>query len=209
MVQERKQVLGDEKQLEDRRKPDADLASGQPGAKTDISSNAEITRQLIKHRSYLYGYIFSCVRNHNDAEEVFQEVSVGVVTSFHKLRNADEFLPWAIEISRRQVLSFFRRSKRPVMYDSDLVGVLAEVASHHDSSEADENRERVLRGCLEKLPERSREVLRLRYGQKFAGVDEIAAHLNRSMAATYGVLKRIRVALRQCVDEHLPAEAME
>lgn len=177
--------------------------------KRDLSSNAEITRLLIKHRSYVYGYILSCVRNHNDAEEVFQEVSVGVVTSFHKLRKAEEFLPWAIEISRRQVLSFFRRSKRPVVYDSELVGILAEVANRGEPSEAVENRERVLRECVEKLPERSRQVLRLRYGERFAGVEEIAAYLNRSMAATYGVLKRIRTALRQCVDEHLPAEAME
>lgn len=180
-----------------------------PAVVRDAASNAGITRLLIKHRCDLYGYILACVRNHNDAEEVFQEVSVGVVTSFHKLRAEDEFLPWAIEIARRQVFSFYRRSKRPMVYDSELVGVLAEAASRQQVVRDHENRGQILRECVEKLPPRSQEVLRLRYGDSFSGVEQIAAYLGRSIAATYGVLKRIRTALRQCIDERSVAGAAE
>ncbi|MEQ8847473.1 sigma-70 family RNA polymerase sigma factor [Botrimarina sp.] len=175
-----------------------------------MSSNTEITRLIIKHRGKLYGYILACVRNHHDAEEVFQEVSVGIVGSFHKLRCPDEFLPWAMEIARRQVFSFFRKSKRPMVYDSELVGVLAEAAGRNlDSTEVNQQRDAALRRCVEQLPPRSREVLQLRYGESFAGVDQIAEHLGRSMAATYGVLKRIRINLRECVERHFPMEATE
>ena len=175
----------------------------------DVTSNADITRLLIKHRCDVYGYILACVRNHHDAEEVFQEVSVGVVTSFHKLRSPDEFLPWAIEIARRQVFSFYRRSKRSIVYDTELVGVLAEAAGRCDPAETIETRDEALRRCVEKLPPRSREVLRLRYGEAFAGVEQIAAHLGRSMAATYGVLKRIRTTLRHCIEGQSSTEATE
>lgn len=175
----------------------------------DPASNAGITRLLIKHRCDLYGYILACVRNHHDAEEVFQELSVGVVTSFHKLRAEDEFLPWAIEIARRQVFSFYRRSKRPMVYDSDLVDVLAEVATQNKATSESENRGQILRECVEKLPPRSKEVLRQRYGDSFAGVEQIAAYLGRSIAATYGVLKRLRTTLRQCIDERSVAGATE
>lgn len=175
----------------------------------DAASNAGITRLLIKHRCDLYGYILACVRNYHDAEEVFQELSVGVVTSFHKLRAEEEFLPWAIEIARRQVFSFYRRSKRPMVYDSELVDVLAESAIQNTILFEDESRSEILRGCVENLPPRSREVLRLRYGDSFAGVEQIAAYLGRSIAATYGVLKRIRTMLRQCIDERIVAGAAE
>lgn len=185
------------------------LGSSDESRPRDVGQNGEITRLMMKHRARVYGYILACVRNHNDAEEVFQEVSVGVITSFHKLRDAEEFLPWAIEISRRQVLSFCRRSRRPIVYDSELVGVLAEAAERQDLSEAAERRGRVLGACLEKLPTKSREVLRMRYCDSFSSVDEIAAYLGRSMAATYGVLKRIRLALRKCLDEQFPIEAKE
>jgi RNA polymerase sigma-70 factor (ECF subfamily) len=149
------------------------------------------------------------VRNHHDAEEVFQELSVGIVTSFHKLRTEDEFMPWAIEIARRQVFSFYRRSKRPMVYDSELVDVLAEAANRYKELPAGENRDQVLRECVEKLPPRSKEVLRLRYGDSYAGVDQIAAYLGRSMAATYGVLKRLRTALRQCIEARCAEELAE
>lgn len=175
----------------------------------NAASNAGITRLLIKHRCDLYGYILACVRNYHDAEEVFQELSVGVVTSFHKLRAEDEFLPWAIEIARRQVFSFYRRSKRPMVYDSELVDVLAEVATQNKESSDSESRSQILRDCVEKLPPRSKEVLRLRYGDSFAGVEQIAAHLGRSIAATYGVLKRLRTTLRQCIDARSVAGATE
>ena len=189
--------------------PDAPASAPAGGAFVgdDGAKNAEITRLLIRHRGDLYGYIFACVRNHNDAEEVFQEVSVGVVTSFHKLRSTDEFLPWAIEISRRQVFSFFRRSKRAMVYDSELVEVLAEVAKGGAPSEESQRRATALKSCVEKLPPRSREVLRLRYREGFSGVDQIAEYLGRSMAATYGVLKRLRVNLRRCIERQALSEA--
>ncbi len=189
--------------------PNAGIPDGLPGAERDAASNAGITRLLMKHRCDLYGYVLACVRNHHDAEEVFQELSVGVITSFHKLRAEDEFLPWAIEIARRQVFSFYRRSKRPMVYDSDLVNVLAEAADRQQVAPAGENRDQMLRECVEKLTPRSQEVLRLRYGDTSSGVEQIAAYLGRSMAASYGVLKRIRTALRQCIEARYAEEAAE
>lgn len=169
---------------------------------------AIIGRLIVQHRTTLFAYLLACVRNHNDAEELFQEVAATVVASFDKLRDEAEFLPWAREIARRHVLSFFRRSSRPIVYSTELVDLLAN-ASSADGSEADcQQRTAALHACLDRLPRHSREVIQMRYDGTVSGVDEIANRIGRSMAATYGMLKRIRLALRSCMETKLAGEEM-
>lgn len=162
--------------------------------------SARITRLIVANRCTLFSYIFACVRNHADAEEVLQEVSVAIMTSFDRLNDDAEFLPWAREIARRQVLSFFRRSKRPMVYDSELVDILAFTANEYRSEDIGQRRYQALQDCLEQLPRTSREIMLMRYGDAVSGVDKIAIQIGRSMAATYGLLKRIRINLRDCVE---------
>ena len=38
----------------------------------------QVARLLMKHRTSLYGFIFACVRNHDDTEDILQNVSVAV-----------------------------------------------------------------------------------------------------------------------------------
>lgn len=163
--------------------------------------NSIVGRLIVQHRTTLYAYILACVRNHSDAEDVFQEVAAAVVASFDKLREESEFLPWAREIARRQVLSFFRRSSRPMLYSTDLVELLTDAAGKDNSYS--KRRNEALHDCLEKLPRHSQEIIQMRYDGTVSGVDEIADRLGRSMAATYGILKRIRIALRRCMEARL------
>ena len=172
----------------------------EPGRPRD---NSAIARLLVRHRSRLIGYIMSCVRNFDDSEEIFQEVAVTVVSSFDKLRDESGFLPWALEIARRHVLSHFRKSAKNMVYDTDLVDVLAKTANEEHAASSQDDRAAALAECLSNLSGRSRKVLQMRYGDAGYGVKEIANFLDSSMAATYGVLKRIRMALRACVEQRM------
>ena len=78
------------------RMPDAALQQGQ------------VARLLMQHRATLYGYIFACVRNHADAEDILQNVCVAVTESIDRLTSEDGFLPWAREIARRRILAHRR-----------------------------------------------------------------------------------------------------
>src|ERR1051326_7352248 len=66
---------------EERRMPATSLRQGQ------------ITRLLMQYRTALYGYIYASVRNHPDAEDIFQNVSVAVTESLGQLRDEAGFLP--------------------------------------------------------------------------------------------------------------------
>jgi RNA polymerase sigma-70 factor (ECF subfamily) len=169
--------------------------------------NRAITKLLMQHRTALYGYIFSCVRNHTDAEDIFQETSMAAVDSFAKLRDSDAFFPWAVEIARRRVLSHIRRSQRTTIVAPELVPVLAEAAERVSAHCCLRERTDALVECLEALPDQSRDIITMRYSGRAGAVERVAEKLGRSMQGAYSLLKRIRYALRDCVERKLGTEA--
>ena len=171
--------------------------------------NAMMTALFLRHRTALYGYIFACVRNHNDAEDIFQEVSLAAVGSIDKLRDESGFLPWAIEIARRRVLAHVRRSQRTTIVPPELVSILAEATNRVAACDCLKERSDALLDCLENLPPNSREIITMRNDGSIRAVDELADKLGRTMQATYGVLKRIRQGLRACVEAKLSAESLQ
>jgi RNA polymerase sigma-70 factor (ECF subfamily) len=165
-----------------------------------------MVRLLMQHRTALYGYIFACVRNHDDAEDILQEVSLAVTEAFDKLRDDDGFLPWSREIARRQVLTHIRKSNRTTIVEPEIVEVLAEASARVSERDDADRRNQVLLDCLESLPPKSREIIQMRYDGSVAGVPELAEKIERTVSATYGVLKRVRQTLRDCVDRKLAME---
>src|SRR5437899_4440244 len=93
-----------------------------------VLNQGQVARLLMQHRTALYGYIFACVRNHADAEDVLQNVTVAVMESYGQLRDEEGFLPWSREIARRRVLAHRRQHVREAALDPDLVQALAEAA---------------------------------------------------------------------------------
>ena len=91
-------------------------------------NQGQITRLLMQHRTALYGYIYACVRNHADAEDILQNVSVAVTESIDRLTDEGGFLPWAREIARRRILAHRRTAGREQAFDPELLGRLAEAA---------------------------------------------------------------------------------
>ena len=159
---------------------------------------------LVRHFAPLYGYVFAALGNHEDTEDVLQEVSLVVAAKFGVLDREENFLPWAREIARR-TLANFRRSaaRRPAPVGDDVLRGLAAAADDLDRDTDWSGRHAALVGCLEALPAESRRVIRMRYDGTVAGVDELARAVGRTTAATYGLLKRIREALRECVERKL------
>jgi RNA polymerase sigma-70 factor (ECF subfamily) len=168
----------------------------------------QVARLLMQHRAALYGYIFACVRNHADAEDILQNVSVAVTESIHHLKDEAGFLPWAREIARRRVLAHRRTARRETPLDPDVVRLLAEAADRVEQAEPESAYRAALLACLEGLPPRSRELIAMRYDGSVADVSELAARFARSVQSIYAQIKRIKAALRVCVERRLAAEGL-
>lgn len=163
----------------------------------------EVAGMLIEHRSLLLGYLLSCVRDHADAEDLFQEVSLAATRSASQLRDRDGFLPWAYEIARRRVLAHLRKGKRLTPVDPELATRLAETAAAMNEAQETPARIEALHSCLDALPLESRKLIALRYGDDRPSVESIATQFGRSVQATYAVLKRSRFLLRDCITQKL------
>jgi RNA polymerase sigma-70 factor (ECF subfamily) len=167
-------------------------------------NEGQIARLLMQHRTALYGFIFACVRNHADAEDILQTVCVAVMESIGQLRDEAGFLPWSREIARRRVLAHRRLAQRERALDPDLVQSLAEAADRIEEREPASDQRLALMMCLEALPASSRKLI----AQRYSGVDagQLAKQFGRSVQAIYAQIKRLKLALRACVERRLALE---
>jgi RNA polymerase sigma-70 factor (ECF subfamily) len=167
---------------------------------------SEITRLLMQHRTALYGYIFACVRNHDAAEDILQNVSVAVTESIDQLKNETGFFPWAREIARRRILAYRRSSRREQPCDPELVQRLAEASDRVEQARSGSSHQAALRECLEGLPPQSRRLIVMRYDGSVDRIEDLAIQFGRSVQGIYAQLKRIKAALRECVERRLALE---
>jgi RNA polymerase sigma-70 factor (ECF subfamily) len=166
----------------------------------------QVARLLMQHRTALYGYIFASVRNHADAEDILQNVSVAVTESIQQLNDEKGFLPWAREIARRRILAHRRTAHREQAIDPELLARLAEAAERVERMCDSSLHREALMSCLESLPEPSRRLIAERYDGSAASMDELAARFGRSVQSIYARVKRIKAALRDCVERRLSLE---
>jgi len=159
---------------------------------------------LMRHYPTLYGYVYVLLGNHVDAEDALQEVAMVVARKFGELDHEDNFLPWARGIARIEVLSAKRRRARlPLMADPEAIQALSDAAREVDQATAWSDRHAALQKCVEALPKESQKLIRMRYGEDCPDVETLAGRVDRTVSATYGLLKRIRQLLRDCVERKL------
>jgi len=175
---------------------------------SESQRQAQIAKLLMQHRTALYSYILACVRSHADAEDILQNVSVAAIESMGELREESGFLPWAREIARRRMLAHFRRLKRELPVDPEVAARLAEAADRLERARPASAHRTALLACLERLPDENRQVIAMRYDGSVSGVADLAGKINRSVAATYSLIKRIKKVLRECVNHRLSVEEM-
>lgn len=169
-------------------------------------AQGQVARLLMQHRTSLYGFLYACVRNHADTEDLLQNVSVAVTESIHQLKDESGFLPWAREIARRRVLAYRRTAKRELACDPEVVRALAEAADRVELDQPASPHRAALMACMEGLPGESRKLITMRYDGTSGNVGKLAAHFGRSVQSIYAQIKRIKMALRECVSRRMSTE---
>jgi len=154
--------------------------------------------RFVANERLLIGYLLAATGDIHEAEDILQEVSVALWESFARYDESLPFGPWALGIARHKVMKWReRRGRTEKILPLDTLEAVAK-ASVDQSAELAE-RGKLLQRCLEKLPEHSRSVTRLRYGDGLS-VPEMAARLGRSVSAMEVMLVRLRRVLRDCIE---------
>jgi RNA polymerase sigma-70 factor (ECF subfamily) len=152
---------------------------------------------LARHERALAGYVHALVPHAADADDILQQAKVVMWRQFDHFTPGTNFLAWARKIAFHQVLSHRRRRRRDPLEFSDAF-VAAVAAECEAAADVLADRDRRLALCLEALLPEHRQILELRYGEGLA-VDALAVRVNRTVAAVYRVLSRIRAHLQACV----------
>ena len=154
--------------------------------------------QLRLNQVQVFGYIYSLVRNFDDADDLFQQTSLAMWNKFHQFDSSRSFVAWACGVARFEVSNFLRtRSRQKLYFSDDLNLLLAESQDLGDEDQAEERRA-ALAGCLGKLRQRDQKLVEACYGEE-SRVPEVARDWNRSATSIHNSLRRIRRSLFECV----------
>lgn len=158
-------------------------------------------RLFAAHEPMVLGFVMTLVPNWDDAAEILQEASVVAWRKFDEFQQGTSFLNWLYRIAELEVRSFWSRRKRErVQFSDNLVRQVADARLEENEHLAD--RRRALADCIAKLRESDRKLLLERYVAERQG-KKIAEAAGRPNDSIYKALKRIRVALYDCVNRTL------
>jgi RNA polymerase sigma-70 factor (ECF subfamily) len=168
-------------------------------------NSQQIIQTLLAARTRISAAVWLIVRDAQAAEDIFQDVSVKALSADVQFDREPQLVSWAQITARHQALNWLRsRKHRAVTLDESVLELL-ETEWARETTRPEGERIEALRQCLEELPARSRQMIRLRYFEE-QPCREVARALGVKLDAVYQRLTRLHRALGQCIQERLAAE---
>jgi RNA polymerase sigma-70 factor (ECF subfamily) len=168
---------------------------------------AEFSEWLLQHQTQLFGYIYSLVRNLDDADDLFQQTSLALWKKIEQYDPTRSFLHWAFGVARFEVSNFLRSRGRDRLYFSDELNVRLIEAHEQLGLEPADDRLEAIASCISKLRGRDQELLEASYGRS-VHIHDLAQSWGRSTQSIHNSLRRIRRALHECVRRRLAREGL-
>jgi RNA polymerase sigma-70 factor (ECF subfamily) len=154
---------------------------------------------LAQHERWLRTIIFARVGERQAVDEVYQEVALAAVKQQAPLTDPSKISPWLYRLAVLQSLLYRRKCGRRRRLDD---GFREESRGFSRPASPDpldwllaQERRKLVREALAKLPGRDGEILLLKYTENW-NYHQIAAHLGISHAAVEARLHRARARLR-------------
>src|SRR6185369_5292751 len=175
-----------------------------------MEEQQKLMAEFVAGRHSLFAYIYGWVRHSHDAEDLFQEVWVRFSHALAEGVEIRDQASWCRGAARNLILHYWRdRRTDKVVADPELLE-LVELAFAEQAVNQDywRGRREALSECIQELPERSRQLLRLKYEEGLSA-DQAADRLRQSGAAVLMALSRLRRALRECAQKKLRLAGLE
>lgn len=171
-----------------------------------LKGNArEFSRLVAEFGLPVRSFIHARVQNSADAEDLAQETFIAAFRGLARFETGQSFEAWLIGIARHRVLGHFRSIDRrhranQRFREECLATIEAELSGIESETGPDPLRR--LMDCVEKLPERMRQVIRAR----LRGEDGTmaASLLNTTRGAIYMLQLRANDHLRDCMMKGTP-----
>lgn len=163
---------------------------------------------LIKrHKSRVYSYILLIVKNHELAEDVFQDTFIKVIRSLKRGKYTEngKFISWVLRIAHNLIIDHFRKGKLNGTISNDS----CEVDLFNSSKFSDENVEDLMvkdqilfevKELIKELPEDQQQVIYMRHYQELSFKD-IADQTGVSINTALGRMRYALINLRKLIEK--------
>lgn len=193
-------IQGDKEEQMDAPATDRIINQVQSG---DVDAYAEIIRAW---QDDIWRITSFALHDMETTEDLVQQTFVNAFFKLDSFEKGKDFGAWIRTIARNIVREELRRRSRHARRIDTYRRRLAKRFENSESADRHDSKLReALAECREKLSPPSARALDLRYSQS-KGFDDIAALLGRTVAATRQMLQRVRLALRQCIEERMARE---
>lgn len=163
-------------------------------------NSPEFSRLVREFGLPVRSFIHARVQNAADAEDLAQETFIAAFRGLAKFEIGQSFEAWLIGIARHRVLGHFRSSgRRQKANDRFREECLAKIETELAGIETETGHDPLKRlmDCVEKLPERMRQVIRARLRGEDGSM--AAKILNTTRGAIYMLQLRANDHLRECM----------
>jgi len=171
-----------------------------------VNDRADFLKHFLKNEADLRAFIGSLLRDANVTEDVLQDVALTAWERFDDFDSTRSFGAWARGIAVKKILRRREQNARfPVPFSPETIAAVSDAFDRTERSPSSGTIADHLQPCLDQLPEKSRRLLALRYGESL-DVCQVARQVEGTPEAVYKALLRIRRLVRQCVESRRAAE---
>ena len=161
---------------------------------------------LTRHKQKIYTSIYLFVKDHELADDIFQDVFIKIIDTLRKgkYNHEGKFLQWALRISYNMCVDHFRRSKRRSKVSaSETFDIFDVLQSPDDNMEdfliKDQAHSRIKK-VVDQLPPEQKEVVVLRHYADMS-FKEIAALTSVSINTALGRMRYALINMRKMMGE--------
>jgi RNA polymerase sigma-70 factor (ECF subfamily) len=177
-----------------------------------LKSSENIRDWVEKYTDSLFNWAFSRLGNREEAEDLIQETFLVAFQSYEKFTGKSEPLTWLHGILRNKIADHYRKVYREKIEQNISLNHFFDEQDHWKKNEIplqwqeesvnlslDEDFNRVLNDCLNKLPENYRNTVVLKYLNEKEGID-IRQELGISTTNYWQMIHRAKLQLRKCLE---------
>ena len=132
-------------------------------------NNKSFELLLSRHKSKIFAFIMSKIKNYDVSEDIFQDTFIKAITSLKKgqYNEQGKFLPWVMRIAHNLVIDYFRKESkmrkiRPTE-EFDIFNFLGDGSKGQEEIMVQDQVYSDLNLLIEQLPNDQRDVLKMRY----------------------------------------------
>jgi RNA polymerase sigma factor (sigma-70 family) len=167
----------------------------------DTRSRREAFPLVVKeYQRRVYSIVRKMVIDHDDADDIVQEVFVKVWNNIDKFKGDSGLFTWIYRIATNESLQFLRKRKNNVKLEGDLSECFANVMSSVDAPGGEEIEMKLQKAILQ-LPDKQRLVFNMRYYEELS-YEEIAEITETSVGALKASYYHATTKIEEYLQQH-------